>query len=199
MGERMNNMRKKIFVFLFDGFSDWEISFFTPEINKSEQFDLVYFSKDGSLITSMGGLHITPTTSLNELKIEDIDMLILPGGTAWEKGENAEIEKLTKSVFEKGKPIAAICAATAYLGQLGLLNGLKHTSNDLNYLKGIAPKYYGEENYQNSLAVTDRNIITAKGIAPIEFARDIFKTIGLFSDDYIERWFQLFKNGIWSE
>jgi hypothetical protein len=68
----------------------------------------------------------------------------------------------------------------------------------LNYLKGIAPAYYGAENYQNSLAVTDRNIITAKGIAPIEFARAIFKTVGLYSDDIIEKWFQLFKNGIWS-
>ena len=146
----------------------------------------------------MGGLQIT-TNSLNELKHEDIDMLILPGGTSWEKGENAEIEKLTKSVFEKGKPIAAICAATTYLGQLGLLNGLKHTSNDLNYLKGIAPRYCGDENYQNTLAVTDRNIITANGIAPIEFAKEIFKTIGLYDDDNIEKWFQLFKNGIWTE
>jgi putative intracellular protease/amidase len=192
-------MEKRIFVFLFDGFSDWEISYLTPEINKSEQFDLVYFSKNGNLITSMGGLQITPTTSLNELKFEDVDMLILPGGDAWEKGENAEVEKLTKDIFEKRKPIAAICAATTYLGQLGLLNDLKHTSNDLNYLKGIAPKYCGDENYQNSLVFTDKNIITANGIAPIEFAREIFKTIGLYSDDNIEKWFQLFKNGIWSE
>jgi putative intracellular protease/amidase len=192
-------MKKKIYVFLFDGFSDWEISYLTPEINKSEQFDLIYFSKNGDLITSMGGLQIKPTKSLDDLKLDDINMLILPGGTAWENGENKEIAKITTDLFETDKPIAAICAATTYLGQLGLLNDLKHTSNDLNYLKGIAPKYSGDENYQNSLAVTDRNIITANGIAPIEFACEIFKTIGLYSDDNIEKWFQLFKNGIWSE
>lgn len=192
-------MKKKIFVFLFNGFSDWEISFLTPEINKSEQFDLVYFSIDGNSIKSMGGLQVTPTSSLNELILEDIDLLILPGGTAWESGKNMEIEELTRNVFEKGKPIAAICAATAYLGQLGLLNDLKHTSNDLNYLKGVAPKYCGDKNYENALAVTGENIITANGIAPIEFAREIFKTIALYDDDNIEKWFQLFKNGIWSE
>ncbi len=195
----MNKMKKNIYVFIFDGFSDWEISYLTPEINKSEQFELVYFSKNGKTITSMGGLQIKPTTSLNEINFKDIDMLILPGGPAWEKGENEEIIKLTKDVSEKGKPIAAICAATAYLGQLGLLNDLKHTSNDLNYLKGVAPKYCGDENYQNSLAITDRNIITANGIAPIEFAKEIFKTIELYNDNDIEKWFQLFKNGIWSE
>jgi putative intracellular protease/amidase len=192
-------MKKKIFVFLFDGFSDWEIAYLTPEINKNGQFDLVYFSEDGNIITSMGGLQIKPTNSLNDLNLEDIDMLILPGGTAWEKGKITGIEKLINSVFKNGKTIAAICAATTYLGQLGLLNNLNHTSNDLNYLKGIAPKYSGDENYQNSLAITDRNIITANGIAPIEFAREIFKAIGLYSDDNIEKWFQLFKNGVWNE
>ena len=192
-------MQKKICVFLFDGFSDWEISYFTPEINKSQRFELVYFSENEEIITSMGGLQIKPTTSVKSLKPERIDMLILPGGTAWEKGEITGIEKLTKSVFDNGKSIAAICAATTYLGQLGLLNNLKHTSNDLNYLKRTAPKYFGEEKYQNSLAVTDRNLITANGIAPIEFAREIFKTIKLYDEDTIEKWFQLFKNGIWSE
>jgi putative intracellular protease/amidase len=192
-------MKKKIFVFLFDGFPDWEIAYLTPEINKNGQFDLVYFSEDGNIITSMGGLQIKPTNSLNDLNLEDIDMLILPGGTAWEKGKITGIKKLINSVFKNGKTIAAICAATTYLGQLGLLNNLNHTSNDLNYLKGIAPKYSGDENYQNSLAITDRNIITANGIAPIEFAREIFKAIGLYSDDNIEKWFQLFKNGVWNE
>jgi len=192
-------MKKKIAVFLFDGFSDWEISYLTPEINKSDQFELVYFSADGSTITSMGGLQVKPSSSLSELKNKAVDMLILPGGTAWEKGENDEITAFTKEVFKLGKPIAAICAATTYLGQLGLLNDLQHTSNDLNYLKSMAPNYCGDENYQNALAVTDRNIITANGISPIEFAREIFKLIELYNTDHIEQWFQLFKNGIWSE
>ena len=192
-------MKKKIAVFLFDGFSDWEISYLTPEINKSDQFELVYFSADGSTITSMGGLQVKPSSSLSELKNKAVDMLILPGGTAWEKGENDEITAFTKEVFKLGKPIAAICAATTYLGQLGLLNDLQHTSNDLNYLKSMAPNYCGDENYQNALAVTDRNIITANGISPIEFAREIFKLIELYNIDHIEQWYQLFKNGIWSE
>ncbi len=192
-------MKKKIFVFLFDGFSDWEIAYLTPEIKKSENFELVYFSKEGKSISSMGGLQILPDTSLNVIAKDDIDLLILPGGNAWEKGENNEIEQLTKDVFDSGNTIAAICAATTYLGQLGILNDLKHTSNDLNYLKAIAPKYIGETNYENKLAVSDRNIITANGIAPIEFAKEIFTKIELYDLDHIEKWFQLFKNGIWKE
>jgi hypothetical protein len=66
-------------------------------------------------------------------------------------------------------------------------------------LKGIAPKYLGAQHYTNLLAVTDENIITANGIAPIEFAKEIFTKLKLYNDQDVEKWFQLFKNGIWSE
>jgi len=192
-------MKTKVFVFLFDGFSDWEIAYITPEVKKNEKFDLIYFSKDGNPVSSMGGLQVLPDISLKEIASENVDLLILPGGTAWENGGNKEIEQLTKDVFALGNTIAAICAATTYLGQLGMLNDFKHTSNDLNYLKSIAPKYQGEENYENLLAVTDKNVITANGIAPIEFAKEIFGKVELYDLDTIEKWFQLFKNGIWKE
>lgn len=192
-------MQKRIFVFLFDGFSDWEIAYLTPGINQSELFELVYFSENANLLTSMGGLQIKPTTSLHDITPEDIDMLILPGGTAWEKREITTIDELITSVLEKEKPIAAICAATTYLAQLGLLNDIKHTSNGLAYLKALVPGYLGEEHYQDAPAVTDKNIITANGTAPVEFAKEIFRTIGLYPDEHIEQWFQLFKHGVWSE
>ncbi len=190
---------KKICVFIFNGFSDWELAYLTPEINKSEQFELIYFSVDGDLVTSMGGLQVKPTTSLKEINTENVDLLILPGGTAWEKREIKAIDNLVKELADNEKPIAVICGATFYLGQLGLLDNVHHTSNDLGYLKAVVPEYNGQENYQNQLAVTDRNIITANGIAPIEFAVEIFKKIQLKPNDEIEKWFQLFKNGIWSE
>ena len=192
-------MKKKICVFLFDGYADWEIAYLTPEIAKDEHFDLVYFSETGDVVTSMGGLQVKPTTSLHDLKMEDVEMLILPGGDAWEKKEISSIHKLVTELFDKGKNIAAICGATFYLGQLGILDHLNHTSNDLNYMKAVVPEYGGQENYQNRLAMTGKHIITANGIAPIEFATEVFKKIGLKPDDEIEKWFQLFKNGVWSE
>jgi len=36
-------------------------------------------------------------------------------------------------------------------------------------------------------------------VAPIEFAREIFEKIELTDKQNIEKWFQLFKHGIWSE
>jgi len=192
-------MKRKIFIYLFNGFSDWEIAYLSPEIKKSSTFDLVYFSGNGKPVVSMGGLRVLPDMSLSEIKIDDIDTLILPGGTAWGNGGNTEINQLVRTLFDRKTTIAAICGATEYLAQQGLLNQIKHTSNNLGYLKMVAPEYLGDDNYIDSLAVTDKNIITAKGVAPIEFAREVFTAIKLYSDKDTEKWFQLFKNGVWSE
>ncbi len=190
---------KNIIIYLFDGFSDWEISYLTPEINKDKRFKLCFVSDDGKPINSMGGLTIQPTHSLADIHLEDIEMLILPGGTAWENSEMTEITNYIRQCSKKNICIAAICAATIHLGKMGLLDNVQHTSNDLNYLKAMAPNYTGEKLYQKSLAATGDNIITASGIAPIEFAKEIFNKIELFPKAQTEAWYNLFKHGIWTE
>jgi len=86
-------MKKKVFIYLFEGFSDWEIAYLTPEINKSENHELIFISDNGSSVTSMGGLQVQPNSALSEINIKEIGILILPGGETWEKGGNTEIEK----------------------------------------------------------------------------------------------------------
>jgi len=190
---------ENIYIFLFNGFSDWEISYLTSELKKSKKTELKFFTIDGLEITSAGGLKITPDLSIEKLKLDDISILILPGGNAWEEKSIKGIDKLVETLYAKNKTIAAICAATTFLGQKGYLDNVKHTSNALDYLKYMAPEYKGEIKYQSELSVTDKNMITANGIAPIEFAREIFKKIKLHNRADIEKWFQLFKNGIWTE
>lgn len=192
-------MKRKIFIYLFDGYSDWEIAYLAPELNKSQNHELIYVSENGDPVTSMGGLQVNPGSKLSEIKEDEVDLIVLPGGELWEKESPKEIEKFVNKVYDLEKPIAAICAATTFLGKLGMLNNTLHTSNDLNYLKNIAPEYKGESHYQNTLAITGKNIITANGIAPIEFAREVFRMVKLYDEDNLERWFQLFKNGIWKE
>jgi putative intracellular protease/amidase len=188
-----------IYIFLFDGFSDWEISYLAPELKKSDKINLKYFTIDGSEITSVGGLKITPDLSIQELNLDNTSVLVLPGGSAWEEKSIKGIDGLVEKLHSKNQTIAAICSATTYLGQKGYLDNVKHTSNALEYLKYIAPDYKGEKEYQSDLAVTDKNIITANGFSPIEFAREIFKKTEIKSEEDIEKWFQLFKNGIWTE
>lgn len=55
---------ENVYIFLFNGFSDWEIAYLTPELKKSKKTDLKYFTIDCSEITSVGGLKITPDLSI---------------------------------------------------------------------------------------------------------------------------------------
>lgn len=191
-------MTDKIHVYLFDGYSDWEIAFLTPEIHKSEAFDIIYFADTKAPVTSMGGLTVIPNMALTDINADDVEMLVIPGGNIWLNGNKQSIDTLVNQLHEKKKSIAAICGATIYLAQLGILDSVKHTSNDLGYLKAVVPNYKGEDCYTATLACSDAHLITANGVAPIEFARAIFDKIKLNSAEDIEKWFQLFKNGIWS-
>lgn len=191
--------KQTVLIYLFDGFSDWELAYLTPQLYSNSAIELLYFSMDGKLVTSMGGLIVTPNKSLAEVEGKDADMLILPGGVAWEKGLNQEISNIVRSLWKQGKSIAAICAATTFLGQQGMLDNVKHTSNAPFYLQQIATSYKGHDWYVSSPAISENHIITANGVATIEFAREIFSELQLMSGSDIEKWFQLFKNGIWSE
>lgn len=191
--------KKSVYIFLFNGFSDWEISYLTPELQKSEKIELKYFSIDGANVKSMGGLNIIPDFSINQIDSNEISVLILPGGSAWENDSINGIDKLIEKLNTENKIIGAICGATTYLAQKGYLDNKEHTSNALFYLQNFAKNYNGKDNYKNELSITDRNFITANGIAPIEFAREIFKKVELYEEKDIEKWFQLFKNGIWTE
>jgi putative intracellular protease/amidase len=74
--------RYNVYVFLFEGFADWEIAYLMPELKKSEKINLKTFTIDGSSITSMGGLKIAPDFSLAELETNENSLLVLPGGDA---------------------------------------------------------------------------------------------------------------------
>lgn len=182
-------------LFVFDGFADWEPSLVTAGLNNFSDLSVKTFSLSGQPVTSAGGLEINPQTSLNTIKLMDIDLLLLPGGEAWERGENQEIIPLVRQVIENKKKVAAICAATTLLGNLGLLDHVPHTSNSVDYLKQYCPDYEGELFYQTEPCVSAQNIITANGAAMVEFAYEILKIYSLLDDGTLEAWQELYKSG----
>jgi hypothetical protein len=76
---------KNVYIFLFNGFSDWEISYAAAEIMNSGKYGIKTFSQDGSNVISMGGLNVNPDLPLHEIDISTLAMLVLPGGKAWEE------------------------------------------------------------------------------------------------------------------
>jgi putative intracellular protease/amidase len=125
----------------------------------------------------MGGLRVIPDITLPEFEPESADILILPGGDCWTKGEVLDVSKATQTMVWLSRPVAAICAATLALAHAGLLNEHSHTSNGKTFIGKYVPQYRGEKLYQASPSVSDRFVITANGLAPFAFAAEIFREL----------------------
>jgi putative intracellular protease/amidase len=187
---------KNVYIFLFDGYSDWEISYAAPEIMNSGKYGIKTFSLDGRNVRSMGGLNVYPDMPLAAINPADVAILVLPGGKAWEERILNEIIPFVKNLKKSGIPVAAICGATLFLADIGFLDNVKHTSNAREYLQSMSAVYKGIDKYLDALAVTDDNIITASGIAPVEFASEIFLKLEIYEPAMVEKWYRLFKYGI---
>lgn len=136
---------------------------------------------------------IVPDMAAAELKPAESAMLILPGGDIWDNGGVTEAVEKAREFLAAGVPVAAICGATAGLARAGLLDGVDHTSNAPEYLQ--ATGYGGAARYRAEQAVSDGLLITAPGTAPLEFAREIFRALGLYEPRMLDAWYALFKTG----
>ncbi|MEJ7644580.1 MAG: type 1 glutamine amidotransferase family protein [Chryseolinea sp.] len=191
--------KRTIFLYVLDTLADWEPGYAISELNSKRYFKKdapAYFIKtlaaNKHSITTMGGIKIIPDAVVGEFEIDETEMLILPGSEEWENVKHATVLDLAENLLNKGKTVAAICGGTSALADRGLLDNFKHTSNDLGYLQHTCKHYNGSENYQAVPAVTDRNLITASSVGALEFAREIFKKLGVFSTPTLEAWYQLF-------
>ena len=63
------------------------------------------------------------------------------------------------------------------------------------YLAEHAPAYSGTALYEPGPAVSDGGVITGSGLAPVEFAREIFRQLKVFSAADEDLWFDMFKHG----
>ena len=189
-------MRDLAYLLVFDGFADWEPSFAVAEINKTERYSVRTVGFTPEPVTSMGGLRVLPDAALGEMDRDRAALVILPGGDMWEEGTRAELWPLLRELDRAGVPIAAICAATVEVVRGGLHRGRRHTSNGLDYLRSLVVDYDGADDYVPELSARDGGLITASGAAPVEFAREIFHALDIYSESDRQVWFDLFKHGI---
>jgi putative intracellular protease/amidase len=183
-------------VLVFEGFADWEPAHALAELRRSGNRAVVTVGFTLDPVTSMGGLRVIPDRALDAIRPSEIEILILPGGDFWEGPyPQAELNRVLKDLIATEVPVAAICAGTLAVARAGLLNDRRHTSNMPGYIAEHAPAYSGEPLYEAVPAVADRGVITASGLSPVEFAREIFRQLGIFSAADEELWFDMFRHG----
>ena len=186
-----------VHVLVFEGFADWEPGHALAALRRWGNRSVVAVGYSPDPVVSMGGLRVTPDTTLDKVQPRDVQLLLLPGGEVWETGAYpaAPAGRLLEACQAEGVPIAAICAATIAVAKAGLLKDRRHTSNGPDYLPKWAPGRTRPADYVSDLAVRDRGIITANGLGPVDFAHQILEELKVSPPVVLARWYRMYKNG----
>jgi putative intracellular protease/amidase len=189
-------MTSKAYVFVFDGLADWEPALALCEIRKSGKYEVFAAGHSRKTVVTMAGLKVVPDLVIDEIEPRETAIFIVPGGTRWEEGPDEKLGKVLRRLHAENILIGALCGATLEVARAGLTAGVRHTSNAKSYLKKMVPEYRDELFYVDELAVTDHKIITASGLGSVEFAREVIRELGIYSEADTQMWFEMFKSGV---
>ncbi len=132
----------------------------------------------------IGGEHgygIRPTVAIDEVDPDAYDLLIIPGGfpdgAPATVRKNKKAQSITRSFFDKGKPVASICHGPWTLAESGVVKNRHVTSfwhdgvpEDLKAAGGV---------WEDKEVVVDGNLITSRWPMDLPaFMREVMRKVG---------------------
>ena len=160
-----------IYLYLADGFETIE-ALAAYDMLKRAKLDVVTVGVTGKTVKSAQGVEVNADIEIGAVNFDRLDCVILPGGMPGTLNleASAEVQSAIDFANDKGKLIAAICAAPSILGHKGLLHGREAIA-----FPGFEEDLSGaviSDNY----VVTDGNYITAKGAGvAVDFGLEIVR------------------------
>lgn len=176
-------MMKKVLLFVYDSFAEFEIAILATGLSGSE-YELVTFSakRQGETAKSEGGLKIAADLTVNEINLDDYEALIIPGGSPHPLFANEQLLEIIRAFYENNKLVAAICGGPGLLGAAGILDKVPYsTSLDPTY-----PEYKDVMHWDNkseTFLTIDQNVITATGSNYLDFAEAVLRQLGVIEPD----------------
>jgi len=121
------------------------------------------------------GVPMKADLSPEEVKIEDYDAVVIPGGRGPDRMRiNKGLVSIVKKAYEKGKVIAAVCHGPQMLIEADIVRGKKATSwpSVSTDLKNAGAMYV------DAPVVVDGNIVTSRKPADLpQFCREAIKLL----------------------
>jgi protein deglycase len=152
----------KALVFLATGFEEIETVTIVDVLRRAN-IDVTVAGLTPNIIEGAHAMKIAPDKSIDDVKVDDFDAIVVPGGNPGYKNlrNDPRVIGMIKKAFNSDKLVAAICAAPAVLSDAGVLEGKSCTiypgmENELEN-GGGKPK--------QDMIVVDGNIITSRGPA----------------------------------
>lgn len=150
---------KRVLVPLAPGFEEIE-AVTVIDVLRRAGAEVVTAGTQPGPIEASRGVKVIPDKTLDEVRPEEFEMIVLPGGG---KGvENLQrhprFQAIVREFFAKDKQVGAICAAPSLLAAAGLICGKSVTSHPSVKQAVAKTALYKEER-----VVTDGKLVTSRG------------------------------------
>ncbi len=160
---------KKALVLLAPGFEEIEAVTIIDILRRGE-IEVTTAGLEKDLILGSHNIYIKADVYYKDIREEEFDILILPGGQPGSTNlkKDALVLSWIKRRFSAGNGLAAICAAPTVFQEAGIARDLKITS----YPGEKAA--FSESVYKTDSVVKDKNVMTSRGVGTaIEFALEL--------------------------
>lgn len=157
---------KKVLIPIAPGFEEIE-ALAVVDILRRAGVEIIMAGTADSPIEGRNKIKVLSDASLDSVKENDFDMIVLPGGAVGTENlkKDARIKEIVERFYKKGKFVTAICAAPTVLSAIGITDGKTVTSHPTVRTK------LDKEKISDQRVVVDGNIITSQGPGTaIEFA-----------------------------
>lgn len=113
-----------VYILLAPGFEEME-ALVPADLLRRAGVEVALVSLDGELVPGGHNIAVKADCTLSEVKLEGMEAVMLPGGGVGvaNLGSDPRVEELVRQAAQRGKVLAAICAAPSLLSKWGLLAG----------------------------------------------------------------------------
>ena len=157
---------KKVLIPLAPGFEEIE-AIAAVDILRRAGVEVVTAGTAENPIEGRNKIRVLTDTSLDSVKEQDFDMIVLPGGAGGTENlkKDMRVKEIVERLYKNGRFITAICAAPTVLSAIGVTAGRTITSHPSVRTK------LEKEKLSEERVVVDGNIVTSQGPGTaIEFA-----------------------------
>jgi protein deglycase len=150
-------MAKKVLFILFPDFEELEAVAPIDLLRRAGAEVTLASLSEERMVTGRSGIAVRTDAPIDTIDAATYDLFVIPGGPGTKKARaDGRIASLAKAFADRGKPVAAICAAPAILADAGLLSGKRFTAHfstnaELRDARG------------GDAVVLDGNVITSRG------------------------------------
>lgn len=163
-----------IYMLLADGFEEAE-AVVPCDILRRGGAEIRLVGVNGMTVTSAHEITMTADMTLDQVKPEDVEMVILPGGLVGVENikKSQTAMELLRACWEGGKYLAAICAAPTVFGGMGILKGKEAVC-----YPGMEGELEGAIHRKGDQVAVAGNIITGEGPgSTYEFGYQLLETV----------------------